>query len=143
MAAERHEAAILAQDNPPPFPSGLVFGFHAGIFAERHTAGKGVQQARGLAAQGLAGWLALMKGGYYVRRKPSLMMVRPLADPARPFEEAAAEFEAKRKATLRAAGLRGPCRSPDGRRACQRDEGNAPAQAQSARGAAPSRAWAA
>ena len=55
---------------------------------------------RGLAAQGLAGWLAVMKGGYYVRRKPSLMMVRPLANPARPFEEAAAEFEAKRKATL-------------------------------------------
>jgi hypothetical protein len=44
--------------------------------------------------------LAVMKGGYYVRRKPSLMMVRPLANPARPFEEAAAEFEAKRKATL-------------------------------------------
>lgn len=55
---------------------------------------------RGLAARGLAGWLALMKGGYYVRRKPSLMMIRPLANPARPFEEAAAAFEAKRKATL-------------------------------------------
>lgn len=41
-----------------------------------------------------------MKGGYYVRRKPSLLMVRPLANPARPFEEAAAEFEAKRKAKL-------------------------------------------
>ncbi len=44
-----------------------------------------------------------MKGGYHVRRKPSLTMVRPLANPARPFEEAAGEFEAKRKATL--AGL--------------------------------------
>lgn len=53
-----------------------------------------------LAERGLAGWLAVMKGGYYVRRKPSLMMVRPLANPTRPFEEAAAEFEAKRKATL-------------------------------------------
>ncbi len=60
-----------------------------------------VEQAeRGLAAQGLAGWLAVMKGGYYIRCKPSLMMVRPLANPARPFEEAAAEFEAKRMATL-------------------------------------------
>ncbi|WP_037301913.1 hypothetical protein [Rubritepida flocculans] len=58
---------------------------------------------RGLAAQGMAGWLAAMKGGYHVRRKPSLTMVRPLANPARPFEEAAGEFEAKRKATL--AGL--------------------------------------
>lgn len=55
---------------------------------------------RGLAAQGMAGWLAVMEGGYYVRRKPSLMMVRPLANPARSFEEAAAEFEAKRKATV-------------------------------------------
>lgn len=55
---------------------------------------------RGLSAQGLAGWLAVMKGGYYGRRKPLLMMVRPLANPARPFEEAAAEFEAKRRATL-------------------------------------------
>ncbi len=52
-----------------------------------------------LAAQGLAGWLVLMKGGYYVHRKPSLMMVRELAKPARTFEEAAAEFEGKRKAT--------------------------------------------
>ncbi len=56
----------------------------------------------GLAAQGLAGWLVLMKGGYYVQGKPSLMMVRPLANPARPFEEAAADFETKRKATLSA-----------------------------------------
>lgn len=55
---------------------------------------------RSLAAQGLSGWLAVMKGGYYVRRKPSLMMVRPLANPSRPFEDAAAAFEAKRKATL-------------------------------------------
>jgi hypothetical protein len=55
---------------------------------------------RGLAAQGLSGWLALMKGGYYVRLEPSLMMVRPLANPTRQFEEAAADFETKRKATL-------------------------------------------
>lgn len=69
----------------------------------RHTdpSPEEVEQAEhGLAAQGLSGWLAVMKGGYYVRRKPSLMMVRPLANPARPFEEAVAEFEAKRKAAL-------------------------------------------
>lgn len=58
----------------------------------------------GLAAQGLAGWLVVMKGGYYVQGKPSLMMVRALANPARAFEEAAADFEAKRKATLASAG---------------------------------------
>ena len=53
-----------------------------------------------LATRGLAGWLVVMKGGYYVRRKPSLMMVRPLANPVRAFDEAAADFEAKRRGTL-------------------------------------------
>ena len=54
----------------------------------------------GLAAQGLAGWLAVMKGSYYTRRKPSLMMVRPLCDPKRPFAEAVDAFQAARKASL-------------------------------------------
>ena len=57
-----------------------------------------------LAAQGLAGWLVLMKGGYYAQGKPSLMMVRALANPARVFEEAAGDFEAKRKAALVSTG---------------------------------------
>jgi hypothetical protein len=55
-----------------------------------------------LAAQGLAGWVVLMKGGCYAQGKPSLMMVRRLANPVRAFEEAAADFEAKRQATLSA-----------------------------------------
>ena len=54
----------------------------------------------GLAAQGLAGWLAVMKGSYYTRRKPSLMMVRPLCDPKVPFAEAVEAFQAARKASL-------------------------------------------
>lgn len=54
----------------------------------------------GLAAQGLAGWVALMKGDYYAERKPSLIMVRALANPARSFEEAASDFEAKRKTII-------------------------------------------
>jgi hypothetical protein len=58
----------------------------------------------GLAAQGLSGWLVLMKGGYYAQGKPSLMMVRALANPARVFEEAASDFEAKRKAALVSTG---------------------------------------
>lgn len=58
------------------------------------------QAEAGLAAQGLAGWLAVMKGGYYTRRKPALMMVRPLCDPQRPFAEAVEAFQAARKATL-------------------------------------------
>lgn len=54
-----------------------------------------------LAERGLAGWLAVMKGGYWKSRpKPSLMMVRPLRDPQRPFAEAAEAFEAARKAML-------------------------------------------
>jgi hypothetical protein len=55
---------------------------------------------QGLAVQGLSGWLALMKGAYFVEREPSLMMVRPLANPMRPFDEAAAQFEVKRKEVL-------------------------------------------
>lgn len=49
-----------------------------------------------LAAQGMAGWLVLMKGGYYVQRKPSLMMVRALANPQVPFAQAEATFQALR-----------------------------------------------
>ncbi len=58
------------------------------------------QAEAGLAAQGLAGWLAVMKGGYYTRQEPSLMMVRPLCDPKQPFAEAVDAFQAARKATL-------------------------------------------
>jgi hypothetical protein len=54
----------------------------------------------GLAAQGLAGWLAVMEGAYYQRRKPSLMMVRPLFNPERPFAEAVEAFQAARRAKL-------------------------------------------
>lgn len=62
------------------------------------------QAEASLEAQGLAGWLAVMEGGYYERRKPALMMVRPLCNPQRPFVEAADAFEAAREAAL--GGLR-------------------------------------
>jgi len=55
---------------------------------------------RALVAQGLSGWLAVMKGGYHVHRKPSLTMARPLANPLCLFEEAGAAFEAARQASL-------------------------------------------
>ncbi len=58
------------------------------------------QAEAGLAAQGLAGWLVVMKGSYYTHQKPSLMMVRPLCDPQRPFDEAVAAFHDSRMATL-------------------------------------------
>jgi hypothetical protein len=59
-----------------------------------------VQVESALAAQGLAGWLAVMEGGYYERRKPSLMMVRPFCDPRLAFAEAVEVFQTARKATL-------------------------------------------
>lgn len=55
-----------------------------------------VQAEAALAAQGLAGWLAIMEGGYYQRRKPSLMMVRPLCNPQRPFADAVEAFQTAR-----------------------------------------------
>lgn len=58
-----------------------------------------------LAAAGQAGWLAIMKGGYYERlRKPSLMMVRPLGNPQRSWDEAAEFFEHARRACIADAG---------------------------------------
>lgn len=49
---------------------------------------RGAEEA--LRAQGLAGWLAVMEGNPYLGAVPHLMEVRPLADPAVPFAEAAA-----------------------------------------------------
>ena len=43
-----------------------------------------------LHAQGLAGWLAVMSGSPYGKRAPTLMEVRPLASPTRPWQDAAA-----------------------------------------------------
>lgn len=39
--------------------------------------------------RGLAGWLAVMEGNPYVGRLPRLLEVRRLANPSRPFAEAA------------------------------------------------------
>ena len=48
---------------------------------------RGAEKA--LCAQGLAGWLAIMEGNPHVGAEPCLMEVRPLAQPAVPFAEAA------------------------------------------------------
>lgn len=45
-----------------------------------------------LHAQGLAGWLAVMSGSPYATRLPTLLMVRPLADPKETFDAAAEAF---------------------------------------------------
>jgi hypothetical protein len=42
-----------------------------------------------LAAQGVKGWLAVMQGNPYVGKVPRLMEVRPLAEPTKPFTDAA------------------------------------------------------
>ena len=41
------------------------------------------QAEASLNAQGLAGWLVVMKGGYYLPQEPFLMMIRPLCQPQR------------------------------------------------------------
>lgn len=59
----------------------------------------------GLTANGLAGWLVLMKGGYYdSRNTPELMMVRTLGVPQASWETAVAGFVAHWKIAVRPAG---------------------------------------
>jgi hypothetical protein len=43
-----------------------------------------------LRRQGLAGWLAVMSGSAYGTKVPSLMAVRPLASPIKPWDEVSA-----------------------------------------------------
>lgn len=54
-----------------------------------------------LARQGTAGWLVVMRGDYYGRGKLEFLRVRPLANPATPWEEAVRAFEARRAAVSR------------------------------------------
>jgi hypothetical protein len=54
----------------------------------------------GLVAQGVAGWLTLMRGDYFDCCEPSLIMIRPLANPNRDFEGAVADFEKRRRSAL-------------------------------------------
>jgi len=61
------------------------------------------QAESALAAQGLAGWLAITEGDYWAKRgRMGFVMVRPLAAPASSFEAGTAAFEAARKAKLAA-----------------------------------------
>ena len=77
-------------------------GRHVTLGRHSDPSSEEVAQAEArLAGQGLAGWLVVMKGGYYARQKPSLMMVRPLCDPQRTFAEAADAFQAHRDAALK------------------------------------------
>jgi hypothetical protein len=53
-----------------------------------------------LAAAGLEGWLAVLKGGYYTRARPELLMVRPLVGQAADWGAAAEAFEARRREAI-------------------------------------------
>ncbi len=46
---------------------------------------------RHMADSGVRGWLAVMSGSIYAEQKPSFLMVRPLLEPAVPFDDAVAE----------------------------------------------------
>jgi len=77
-------------------------GRHVSIGRQSDPSADEVKQAEAaMAVQGMCGWLALMKGGYYEREKPSVIMVRALRDPENSFDEALEAFEEKRQRSLR------------------------------------------
>jgi hypothetical protein len=54
------------------------------------------QAEAALRDQGMAGWLAIMAGSPYASRTPTLLMVRPLAQPKGTFDAAAEAFRTAR-----------------------------------------------
>jgi hypothetical protein len=51
---------------------------------------------KALRDRGLAGWLAVMEGNPNTVAQPTLLMVRPLAEPASTFEQGTAAFRSRR-----------------------------------------------
>ncbi len=95
-------------------------GRHVTLGRHRDPEPEEIERAEaGLAANGLGGWLVLMKGAYYDRKTPELMMVRPLGVPQASWESALAGFLANWKVAVRPNG-------PD-----RRGETNHPASDQS------------
>lgn len=74
-------------------------GRHVTIGRHRDPSDDDIAQSEAaLKAQGLAGWLVLMKGGYYdIKQKPELMMIRPLGELGSDWEHAVAAFEVIRQ----------------------------------------------
>lgn len=56
-----------------------------------------------LARQGFAGWLAIMRGDYHGSGALEFVLVRPLANPTTPWDDAVLLLEARRAELLRAA----------------------------------------
>lgn len=60
--------------------------------------------SEGLRAARRGGWLAVMEGQYFATRaKVTLMMVRPLSEPASDWTAAVSAFDARRRSTLASA----------------------------------------
>lgn len=74
-------------------------GRHVTIGRHRDPSDDDIAQLEAaLKAQGLAGWLVLMKGGYHdIKQKPELMMIHPLGEPRSDWGHAVAAFEAIRQ----------------------------------------------
>jgi hypothetical protein len=76
-------------------------GRHTTIGRHRDPEDSDISQAAAtLAAAGLSGWLAVMKGGYYAHARPELLMVRHLAGEAANWDEAVSAFERHRLAVI-------------------------------------------
>jgi hypothetical protein len=68
-------------------------GRYATLGRARDPSDDDVSQAEdSLRRQGAAGWLAVMSGSAYAPELPTVIEVRPLADPTRTFAEAAEAF---------------------------------------------------
>jgi hypothetical protein len=76
-------------------------GRHSTLAHHRDPDERDIAQSRNvLGAARQPGWLAVMKGGYYVRGAPDLQMVRPLGKDRGSWEQASAAFEAIRRNVL-------------------------------------------
>jgi hypothetical protein len=53
-----------------------------------------------LIAQGLTGWLVLLKGDYYARQQPTLIRIRNLGTPSCLWEDAVVLFQKSRDRTV-------------------------------------------
>ena len=80
-------------------------GLHVTLGRHRDPEPEEIERAEQvLKAQNLAGWLVVMKGEYYTRTKPKLIMVRPLGEPEADWDQAGAGFEALWREAVRPGG---------------------------------------
>jgi hypothetical protein len=76
-------------------------GRHSSLVCDGVPDERDIAQSRDvLGAAKQPGWLAVMKGGYYVRDAPDLLMVRPLGNDPSSREQASTAFEATRRTAI-------------------------------------------